>query len=58
MTCKLGLAVGLSFFQLRVHSVITCLRSLPTDIYFETSITKFCQVGYLPLYCSAVITAS
>jgi len=24
VTCKIGLAVGLAFFQLRVHSVIPC----------------------------------
>jgi len=43
ITCKPGPAVGLDFFQLRVHSVIPCLRSLPTDVYFENCITKYCQ---------------
>jgi len=43
-----GLAVGLGFFQLHVHSVISCLRSLPTDVYFENCIIKPCQVGHLP----------
>jgi len=46
VTCKLGLAVGLSFFQLHVNSVIPCLRSLPTDVYFENCIAKPCQVGH------------
>jgi len=40
MTCKRIPAVGLGFFQLRVHSVIPCLGSLPTYVYFENCITK------------------
>jgi len=31
MTCALGLAVVLDFFQLHVHSVIPCLCSLLTE---------------------------
>jgi len=31
VTCALGLAVVLNLFQLRVHSVIPCLCSLPTE---------------------------
>jgi len=34
-TYKLGLVVGLDFFQLRVQNVIAYLRSLPTDVSFE-----------------------
>jgi len=48
MTCKLGQAVGLAFFHLRVYGVIPCLRSLSTDVYFENWITQLCQVGHLP----------
>ena len=47
VTCKLCLAVGLGFSQLRVHSVIPCLPPLATNLF---------QVGHLP--CSAVNTAS
>jgi len=45
-----SLAVGLGF-QLRLHSVIPCLRSLPKDVYFKncTNITTPCRVGHLPL---------
>jgi len=38
----------LGFFQQRVHSIIPCLRSLPTEVYFENCITKPRQVGHLP----------
>jgi len=31
VTCALGLAVVLDLFQLHVHTVIPCLRSLPTE---------------------------
>jgi len=44
-----GLAVGVGFFQLRVHGVIPCLSSLPTNVYFETCITKAYHVGH-PLF--------
>jgi len=30
-TCALGLAVVKDLFQLHVHGVIPCLRSLPTE---------------------------
>jgi len=31
VACALGVAVGLSFVQLHVHSVIPCFCSLPTE---------------------------
>jgi len=31
VTCALGLAVVLDFFQLHVHSAIPCLCTLPTE---------------------------
>jgi len=31
VTCALGLTVVLDLFQLHVHSVISCLCSLPTE---------------------------
>jgi len=37
--CKLGLAVGLGFFLLSVHSIIPYLRQFPTDVSFENCIT-------------------
>jgi len=40
VTCKLGLAVELDFFQLHVHSVIPYFHWLHTDVYFENFITK------------------
>jgi len=40
LTCKLGLAVAMGFFQLRVHSVIPYIRPLATDVYFENCTTK------------------
>jgi len=48
MTCKLGLAVGLGFFQLRVHTFILHICPLATDVYFENWITKPCHVGHPP----------
>jgi len=38
LTFTLGLAVGLGFFQLRVHSAIPYLHPLATDVKFENSI--------------------
>jgi len=52
MTCKRtqSIAVGLGFFQLRLHSVIPCLLSLPIDVYLgncrPTNIIKPFQVGH------------
>jgi len=50
MTCKLGLAVGLGFFQISVDSVILCVRLSATDAYsiIENCITKPCHVAQLP----------
>ena len=56
--CKFGPAVGSGFFQLRMHSGISCLRSLSAGVYFENCITKPYQVRLPSFYCSAVVEES
>jgi len=60
VTCKLGLAIGLGFFQICVRIFILYVYSVSNRHiqYFENCIAKPCPVGHLPFNCSEVIITS